>query len=95
MITGGGRGIGAAIAHRFAAEGATLVLTARSENQLQEVNVFFDTRCACESSNLSKANAFVLHAISTSSAPGTDAVLLDSAWTKLFECAGYTAKLDA
>lgn len=39
VITGGGRGIGAAIAEKFAAEGATLVLTARSEDQLQKVSV--------------------------------------------------------
>ena len=39
VITGGGRGIGAAIAERFAAEGANLVLTARSEDQLQQVTV--------------------------------------------------------
>ena len=41
VITGGGRGIGAAIAEKFAAEGATLVLTARSEDQLQKVNVYY------------------------------------------------------
>ena len=37
VITGGGRGIGAGIAERFAQEGADLILTARSEDQLQEV----------------------------------------------------------
>ncbi|KAL3142159.1 hypothetical protein ABBQ38_002517 [Trebouxia sp. C0009 RCD-2024] len=37
VITGGGRGIGAAIAERFAAEGAILILTARSKDQLQQV----------------------------------------------------------
>lgn len=42
VITGGGRGIGAAIAERFAAEGASLVLTARSEEQLQKVKVHYD-----------------------------------------------------
>ena len=39
VITGGGRGIGAAIAERFAQEGADLILTARSEDQLQEVMI--------------------------------------------------------
>lgn len=38
VVTGGGRGIGAAIAEKYAAQGATLVLTARSEDQLQEVS---------------------------------------------------------
>ena len=38
VVTGGGRGIGAAIAEKFARQGATLVLTARSEDQLQQVN---------------------------------------------------------
>ena len=37
VVTGGGRGIGAAIAERFAVEGASLVLTARSDEQLQKV----------------------------------------------------------
>ena len=42
VITGGGRGIGAVIAEKFAAEGASLVLTARSEDQLQKVKVHYD-----------------------------------------------------
>ena len=37
VITGGGRGIGAAIAEKFAGQGAILILTARSQDQLQEV----------------------------------------------------------
>lgn len=37
VVTGGGRGIGAAIAEKYAAQGATLIPTARSEDQLQEV----------------------------------------------------------
>ena len=37
VVTGGGRGIGAAIAEKFAGQGASLILTARSEDQLQEV----------------------------------------------------------
>lgn len=36
IITGAGRGIGRAIARRLAAEGASLVLAARSQNQLNE-----------------------------------------------------------
>ena len=34
LITGGGRGIGAAIATRFAAEGATIVISSRTESDL-------------------------------------------------------------
>ena len=60
MITGGGRGIGAAIAQRFAAEGATLILTARSEDQLQEVTVLCDNRYACKSSSVSTVRSFPL-----------------------------------
>ena len=38
MITGASRGLGAALAERFAAEGATLVLVARTPGALEEVD---------------------------------------------------------
>lgn len=37
IVTGGGRGIGRAIARRFAADGAALVVAARSENEIKQV----------------------------------------------------------
>lgn len=36
VISGGATGIGNALAHKFGAEGATVILTARRENRLQE-----------------------------------------------------------
>src|SRR5260370_39359344 len=40
LITGGGRGIGEAIAHCYAAEGARLALAARSSDELEQVATF-------------------------------------------------------
>jgi NAD(P)-dependent dehydrogenase (short-subunit alcohol dehydrogenase family) len=37
IVTGGGRGIGRAIARRFAAEGANVVVTARTESEVRQV----------------------------------------------------------
>lgn len=37
IVTGGGSGIGAATAHRFGSEGATVVITGRTRDKLDEV----------------------------------------------------------
>jgi NAD(P)-dependent dehydrogenase (short-subunit alcohol dehydrogenase family) len=42
LVTGGGRGIGAAIAHRFAAAGARVVVTGRTTTEIEEVAAAID-----------------------------------------------------
>jgi NAD(P)-dependent dehydrogenase (short-subunit alcohol dehydrogenase family) len=37
VVTGGGRGIGRAIAKRFAAEGAAVVVSARTQKEIEQV----------------------------------------------------------
>ena len=39
VVTGGGKGIGQAIAETFAAEGASIALVARSKDKLEEVTL--------------------------------------------------------
>ena len=41
IVTGGGKGIGAAIAETFAAEGANIALVARSKDALEKVGIFW------------------------------------------------------
>ena len=39
LITGGTRGIGAAVAQRFAAEGADLIIAARTSDDLEAIDI--------------------------------------------------------
>ncbi len=48
IITGGGRGIGAAMARRFAEEGARLVLLAREEQELLKVQEEIDNKTGAD-----------------------------------------------
>ena len=48
LITGGGRGIGQAIAHAYAAEGARLALAARTDAELQETAQSIRDRCGSD-----------------------------------------------
>jgi len=46
LVTGGGRGIGRAIAFALAAAGVTLALTARTRSQLDAVAAELEAACA-------------------------------------------------
>jgi NAD(P)-dependent dehydrogenase (short-subunit alcohol dehydrogenase family) len=45
VVTGGGRGIGRAIARRFAAEGAAVLIASRTEAELREVAAEIEVAC--------------------------------------------------
>lgn len=47
IVTGGGAGIGQAIAETFAAEGASIALVARSKDKLEEVVLPLDLQHDC------------------------------------------------
>jgi 3-hydroxybutyrate dehydrogenase len=59
LVTGAGRGIGAAIAQRLAAEGARVTLVARSERQLQETAAPLGEEAQCIAADMTD-----LHAVS-------------------------------
>src|SRR6202789_3865647 len=67
LVTGAGRGIGAAIAQRLAAEGARVTLVSRSERQLQETAAALGEAAQC-----SVADMTDLHAVSRAFASATD-----------------------
>jgi NAD(P)-dependent dehydrogenase (short-subunit alcohol dehydrogenase family) len=46
IITGGGRGIGRAIARKFAEQGAAVIITARTESEIQAVAAEIQRRAA-------------------------------------------------
>jgi 3-hydroxybutyrate dehydrogenase len=59
LVTGAGRGIGAAIAQRLAAEGARVTLVSRSERQLQETAAPLGEAAQCVAADMTD-----LHAVS-------------------------------
>lgn len=62
LVTGGGTGIGAATARRFAAEGATVVVCGRRKAPLEGVAAEIDAaggRCEAEPADVSDEGAFV------------------------------------
>jgi NAD(P)-dependent dehydrogenase (short-subunit alcohol dehydrogenase family) len=82
LITGGGRGIGRAIAHAFAGEGADVALLARNEAELQRVVSEVERlnrkaiAIVCDVSDKSQVAAAVAHANATL---GTIDILVNSA----------------
>jgi 3-hydroxybutyrate dehydrogenase len=57
LVTGAGRGIGAAIAQRLAAEGARVTLVARSERQLQETAAPLGDAAQCIAADMTDLQA--------------------------------------
>jgi NADP-dependent 3-hydroxy acid dehydrogenase YdfG len=57
LVTGAGRGIGAAIAERLAAEGARVTLVARSERQLQETAAPLGDAAQCIAADMTDVHA--------------------------------------
>jgi 3-hydroxybutyrate dehydrogenase len=57
LVTGAGRGIGAAIAQRLAAEGARVTLVARSERQLQETAAPLGDAAQCIAADITDLQA--------------------------------------
>ena len=64
VVTGAGRGIGKAIAEAYAAEGAKVVCSARSENEISEVaDAIGGTAIACDVSSEDSIKALMAGAI--------------------------------
>ncbi|HKC60328.1 MAG TPA: SDR family oxidoreductase [Myxococcales bacterium] len=85
LVTGGGRGIGKAIARAFAAEGAQLVLAARSEQQLEstaaELRRETGVRCLAHRCNVSDPGEVQRLVDAARAALGRIDVLVNSAGT--------------
>ena len=97
VITGGGTGIGAAVAARFVAEGAAVVLAGRRPGPLREVAAALGDRAAAVPADASAAADMaavaeaatarfggldILVANAGAAAPGTAADVTDDAWSQ-------------
>lgn len=92
LITGGGRGIGKTVAQFFHAEGASIALAARSEDELKAVKAEIGDRVQIFPSDISKRSEVKALVEATLAAFGTIDVLVNAAG--IYGAIGPVAEVD-